>query len=355
MTSWEAVREVCAHLRVGLLEGATPPARNGIRWKSMIAAGSRHNVTPALAYCCRNQEGVPDDVRAYFEAVLELNTHRNALLLDALERTVRSLAPVVVEPVLLKGAAALVEGLYPTSGARVLGDLDVLIPADRATDAVRALERDGFRRPAAGHHDFTGHHHLAPMVDRVTDAQVELHTAVLPSGLAGILPAAAFEGDAVPMPFRGLRVRLPSATGRVAHNIAHSAIVDGLYDADDIELRQLLDLVMIRARHGGEIDWRELAARFVAAGFGRVLSTTLQDAAELFGVPAPRLEDVPPPRDVAVLARAMRWSRLHRGLRVARPYAAWLRRNPSWIVKWMSPRRLPERVRRVLRELTPPR
>lgn len=352
MTRWEIFRAVCARLRMGLLRQSTPPLLDAASWERMIAASSHHNVTPALAYSCRNEAGLPDDVHAYLAAVLTLNTRRNELLLDTLERVARTLAGIGVEPVLLKGSAALVEELYPTLGARVLGDLDVLVPADRATDANNALEGNGFHRSPKAH-GFT-RHHLAPLIDGLTDAQVELHTAVLPFEFAGILPAGGFGEQAVPMLFRGLRVRLPSATGRVAHNIGHSALADGYHHDNDVDLRQLLDLVMVRSRHENEIDWRELVRTFVAAGHGRVLSTTLHHAVELFAVPVPRVEGLPPPRDVATLEKGMRWPWLRHGRRAIRPYASWLRRNPTWIVRWMNPRHLPHRVRRAFWELKPP-
>lgn len=353
MTRWEVFREVCARLRVGLLQPAMSPAPSAVNWESMIAASSRHNVTPALAYCCRNEQGAPDDVREYLAAVLHLNTRRNGWLLDALERAVRALAVIGVEPVLLKGSAALVEELYPALGARVLGDLDLLIPEDRARDASRALEGIGFRRATTGDRG-APRHHLAPLIDAATEASVELHTAVVLPEFVEILPAAAFGADAIPTLFRGLRVRLPSVTGRVAHNIAHTALSDRLYDDNDIELRQLLDLVMIRARHENEIDWGELARGFVAARHGRVLSTSLQHAVELFGVPVPRVGQLPPPRGMEALAEGMRWPWVQHGRRAVRPYASWLRRNPTWIAKWMNPRHLPRRLRRAFRELKPP-
>jgi Uncharacterised nucleotidyltransferase len=48
------------------------------------------------------------------------------------------------EPVLLKGVSHLVEGLYPALGLRVVGDVDILVPDERAKDAATAFQGVGF-------------------------------------------------------------------------------------------------------------------------------------------------------------------------------------------------------------------
>jgi Uncharacterised nucleotidyltransferase len=83
------------------------------------------------------QPGVPREIRDYLDAVLTLNGQRNALLLEALSRIVAALNVIDIEPVLMKGCARLVEGEYPQPNMRFLGDLDILVPANRAADAMR--------------------------------------------------------------------------------------------------------------------------------------------------------------------------------------------------------------------------
>jgi hypothetical protein len=52
-------------------------------------------------------------------------------------------------------------------------------------------------------------------------------------------------------------------------------IFHGLYALNKIQLRHLLDLALIRARHEGAIDWNELDRRFSTSGLGEVLATYL--------------------------------------------------------------------------------
>ena len=144
MTRWDAFADVCGYLRAGLLGGEPPRRRRNREWKLLIELSSFHFVTPSLAGCLHDEPAIPREIREYLDAVLALNGQRNALLLDALSRIVATLNAIDIEPVLMKGCARLVEGDYPQPNMRFLGDLDVLVPTNRATDAYAALMANGF-------------------------------------------------------------------------------------------------------------------------------------------------------------------------------------------------------------------
>jgi hypothetical protein len=93
--------------------------------------------------------------------------------------------------------------------------------------------------------------------------------------------------------FRGQRVRLPEPTRNVGHIIFHSEIFHGLYTLNKVQLRHVMDLALLRARHEKAIDWNELDRRFSAADAGEVLATYLHLASELLGQAAPQLSHAP--------------------------------------------------------------
>jgi hypothetical protein len=128
MTRWDAFADVCGYLRAGLLGGEPPRRRRNREWKLLVELSSFHFVTPSLAGCLHDEPAIPREIREYLDAVRALNGQRNALLLDALSRIVATLNAVDIEPVLMKGCARLMEGDYPQSNMRFLGDLDVLVP-----------------------------------------------------------------------------------------------------------------------------------------------------------------------------------------------------------------------------------
>jgi Uncharacterised nucleotidyltransferase len=69
----------------------------------------------------------------------------NELTLEAADRAREALAAVDVPALLFKGTALLRGGVYLASGARALGDADLLIPDRNVPRAIRALESAGFR------------------------------------------------------------------------------------------------------------------------------------------------------------------------------------------------------------------
>jgi hypothetical protein len=74
--------------------------------------------------------GIPLDqeLGTFLEAIHTANTERNSELGDELAAAVGILNRAGIEPVLLKGAIRLIDGLHPNHGWRMLRDLDLLVP-----------------------------------------------------------------------------------------------------------------------------------------------------------------------------------------------------------------------------------
>ena len=218
-------------------------------------------MTPALAWCLKDRPEVPSEVRDYLNTIFTLNGERNEALLAVLTRIVAALNAIDIEPVLLKGAARLAECSYPSSALRFLGDLDVLIPPERSSDAVASLQAIGFRGNADDPAS-SSHHHLPMMHDRETGGGVELHTHLAGSKSLGVIPTAWFCAGARSCVFRNLLIRLPDATRSVGHIIVHDQLDHDNNRNSRVQLRQLVDLAMIRAGQENAIDWAELDNRF---------------------------------------------------------------------------------------------
>ena len=291
MTRWDALVAICHDLRAGLLGGERAPARETV-WELVIEVASFHYVTPALA-ACLPQDDVPDEVRDYFKSAAVLNGERNAHMLAGLARTAGLLNAIGIEPLPLKGASLLADGTYADSAQRLLGDIDVLIPNARASDAAAALRAAGFAAKASDVIPPPSHHHLPILHDPETGVGVELHTDVVSRSPDAAIATAWFCEQARPASFRGARILLPEPTRNAGHVIFHSQLFHGLDHVNKIQLRHLLDLALIRARHGGAIDWDALDRRFSDAGFGEVLATYLSFADLLFAQPAPALRHAP--------------------------------------------------------------
>jgi hypothetical protein len=291
MTRWEAVTTVCSCLRAGLLDGERTHQAE-VNWELMIEIASFHYATTTLAACLDPGTDVPADVRDYFAAALALNKKRNEQILSTLARVAGLLNAIDIEPVLLKGAALLVEGIYPQPSMRILGDIDILVPKDRSAEACAALKAVGFDTKWSAVSPPT-HHHLPMLVDPETGTGVELHTDVISRSADAVIATDWFCEMVRPVVFRGQRVRLPEPTRNAGHIIFHSEIFHGLYTLNKVQLRHVIDLALLRARHDKAIDWDELDRRFSAADAGEVLATYLHLAGELLGQAAPQLSHAP--------------------------------------------------------------
>ena len=301
MTRWDAFSATCGFLRAGLLDGERPSQKD-VAWELVIEVASFHYVAPALAWCLRD-ESMPADVGEYFSSVAALSRQRNDRMLVGLARVAALLNGIGIEPVLLKGCAVLGEGLYPDRSLRLMGDADILIPRERAADAVAALTGAGFATKASDVIVPPTHHHLQLLHDPETGLGVELHTDVMSRAPDAVIATDWFCTDARVMTFRGQRVRVPEPTRNVGHCIFHSQIFHALHAHNKIQLRHLLDLALLRARHEAAIDWTVLDRRFAAAGLGDALAAYLHFADILFGQPAPVLSHAPQPGALAELRR----------------------------------------------------
>ncbi|SHH59454.1 nucleotidyltransferase domain-containing protein [Bradyrhizobium erythrophlei] len=291
MTRWEAFTTVCSYLRAGLL-GGEHTHQAEVTWELIIEVASFHYATTTLAACFDPDIDVPSDVRNYFESALALNKKRNEQILSTLARVAGLLNAIDIEPVLLKGAALLVEGIYPQPSMRILGDIDILIPKNRSAEACAALKAVGFDTKWSAVSPPT-HHHLPMLLDPETGTGVELHTDVISRSADAVIATDWFCEMVRPVLFRGQRMLLPEPTRNVGHIIFHSEIFHELYTLNKVQLRHVIDLALLRARHEKAINWEELDRRFSAAGVGEVLATYLHLASELLGQAAPQLSHAP--------------------------------------------------------------
>jgi hypothetical protein len=340
MTRWEVFRLLCDGLGPTLSRRRPSIPSGSVPWTSVIEAADDHLVMAALGWCLRGDDRVPADVRECLETLLDLNRRRNRLMLEALEGAVSSLDAAAIAPVLLKGAAALVEDLYPDPGMRIVGDLDLLVREAQVDRAVAALETAGFGVGTARRSFDADPHHLPLRVHATSRVGIELHTRPAPRSLDALLDAGEYLANARPRQWRGYPLLLPGPADWLVHNIAHGQIVDGHYWRGVPRLRQLLDLALLRARHAGAIDMATVEERFRNAGYGKVLADTVRLVALL-------LEGADPAAGSAEGARVIAQVRAT----VERPAAQRWRVYRRFLVR--NTRRLIDNPRFVLQALRP--
>ena len=285
MNKSDAYFAICSWLRPLVATGAPVPVAPDTDWKLVAAVSSSHFVTPALALTLCNSTEVPEDFRIFLSAMLDAMTERNALLSDEVALVLQHFNAADVTPVLLKGVGGLVSALYPHVGFRVMGDLDLLFRKEELPVAVRILDQLEFK--GARPKPFSTNHHFPIRIHEQWPAGIELHTEVLPAAAQHLVEAAACIRSSSSITFRGCQAMLPSATDRAAHNIAHSQIVDGAFWRGVPQIRQLLDLALLRKHYEQSIDWNDIADRFRSCSQLPVLTDVLGLSHVLFGQPPP--------------------------------------------------------------------
>jgi hypothetical protein len=303
MTRWEVFRFVGNRLAAGLVAREAQPPAPDMPWPLVVEAADRHMVAAALGWCLTGDQSIPADVRQCFQALLELNRRRNDVIHQALEAAVGSLNAAGIVPMLLKGAAALAEPLYPDHGMRVVGDLDLLVSRLQVPDAEAALARAGFALDAPPESFDRDPHHRPPLVHADLRVRVDLHTRPMPDALHAAIEAAQMLSAGRVIAWRAGRVLLPDPADWVVHTILHGQIVDGHYWRGIPRLRQVLEVALLTEKHpevpariGTDPRWR-------GTFHGRVLTETLLLTDVLLGR---RETDTLDARETTVLERLRR-------------------------------------------------
>ena len=162
-------------------------AEGTIDWRQVIWLASGHLVTPSLTASLERYgllSLLPQEVTDYLEANRYLNRERNQILRNELIRIAERLNAIGIEPLLLKGANALLPGTYDGAEDRIIGDLDLWISPSRVEDASAAIAEAGYRTAheswqwvlPSDRHD---HHHEIPLLHPQLPVKVELHRRLL--------------------------------------------------------------------------------------------------------------------------------------------------------------------------------
>lgn len=255
----------------------------GWNWEQLVATATNEAILPALHAVA--PRALPPEIADFLAGVAALNLERNRTILVELTCVVALLNRAGIEPVLLKGAACLVSGVYPDRAARYLADIDLLIPATQMRVAIETLAAHRFERDNLdAFADFR--HHSAPL-HRPGSVDFELHRTLGSERWTRLLPASEVIARARPFELNGQRVRIPCPEHLLVHLIAHSQLQHSYDERVWPPLRALYDLVRLHRRFGPELNWDRVAARFTAAGHTGLLALHLLRVQETLGFTAP--------------------------------------------------------------------
>lgn len=277
---WKTFQDLCTVLAPGTV--AAPPDASQWEWKEFLSISIWQFVAPALH---GRLPFAPGSVQETYRQIHALNKSRNENILRCLGDVLDKLQTIDVEPVLLKGAASLVDGLYADCAERILSDIDLLVPPDRTEDAFRLLRKSDYDcPPALLRWVHSRGHHLPVLIHSGLGVKVELHRSLAVPEFEQILPAAVLIARSCTAGWNGRTVRLPSPTDRLIHNIVHEQLHHEGAKKGTADLRRLRELALIVSRYGEVIDWSDAARRFLEAGYRDVLERQAAICRVLMGV-----------------------------------------------------------------------
>jgi hypothetical protein len=241
----------------------------------------RHCVTPMLAACIADPElrqRLPEDFSLYLEFVHTENSRRNHTLRLQLRDIASHLNEIVIEPLLLKGAIRLVDGLYRDPGWRFMRDLDLLVRRDRLSDAVARLAAVGysFTQDAASWPEH--HKHLPPLGRAGEAAVIEIHSDLV-SERQELCPAEQALARSRLVDLDGTRVRIPDTVDQLAQLIGHDRFDGYLRRSGMFLLRSVFETALL-CRDEAAVG--KLLARAAGTDLARCVRVRLGLAAHLF-------------------------------------------------------------------------
>jgi hypothetical protein len=284
-------------------------------WEAIAAFASLHMLAPALHPALSERRlaaELPADFADFLEAIYELNAHRNRELLLETARIAGLLRDGGIEPpVVLKGTAYLITGVIKHTGGRVILDLDLLLGAKDAEEAVRILLRSGMTCMVPDRVPTDGSRHHYPRLCR-PDCRfgVEVHSR-LPDAYS-IVRGEDILRESTVTSVEGAPVRVPSPEHLALHHILHTQAEVPPDNRILPPLRNVYDMAQIAARFHEQLDWDRITGLFRGAGQGHILGMYLAFGSYFFGMPLdpavrPAIADQLRARHAAALYGLGRW------------------------------------------------
>jgi hypothetical protein len=178
------------------------------------------------------------------------NWYTNQKLFHAIERVVVKFQERGIPTLLLKGAA-LSFSCYPDAYARTMLDGDVMVPLDRADEAMALLREEGWKLdiPLKKNHLTTSH--SGTFIDgggHVLDLLWHLFAECCNAGADDV-----FWRQAVPLQFRSVRLKTLAPTHQLLHACIHGYQWNFLHP-----MRWVADAGFILRKDGAAVDWDAL-------------------------------------------------------------------------------------------------
>ena len=224
-----------------------------IDWQRVFIISNLHDVSGLVYYTLKKHDLtrlVPED----FEESLRLKYYDNAVRNIAAEKAVNKLSDIIDNKVVFIKGADLFQSLYPSTGIRSMGDIDILVEKEHAEDVWYSLLQNGFTSKEGQQIQYRSemHENLCSHLPQLhSDTFVaEVHWNIFGIGKLYPLSKIAFE---TAVRVRG-NIYVLSNEMKLIHLCNHFRrhLMSGA------SLRHLCDINELMQKHEDEINWTEI-------------------------------------------------------------------------------------------------
>jgi hypothetical protein len=252
-----AQESVCG-LLAAAWDAGNLPAADSIPWPAVLRLAQLGNVGPVVYYLARRMGySMPPDVHEALEQIYYRAAADNVRCLEQLAQLHQALSGAGSPLLLLKGAA-FAETLYVGLAPRLIGDIDLAVPAERALACRAALLALGYVPMQAEHQAGTLLSHsnqeaFEPPPPYSAPFELHWHIVDVPYYLRTV-PMSWFWDNTESALIGGRSFRVLNATANLVYLPAHLALHHGLR-----RLHSLFDLALLITR-GRQLDWQQVIA-----------------------------------------------------------------------------------------------
>jgi hypothetical protein len=227
-------------------------AAHQIDWDRLAGCAATERLGPLLDDILGDADFVPPAVREDWQQAYRASALFYVVWSNALARVSTALAAEQIPFIVLKGAA-LAQTIYEKAALRPLADIDILVPRDRVSATVAALQANGYQPPrAAESEDYTLHfeNELPVSPRHPIGAAIDIHWSLFDSPYyQRALSHDWFWQSSVLLPGYGA-ARMLGPEAQLLHLSTHLMV-----HHHGKGVLWLYDIVELLHRHGEALDW----------------------------------------------------------------------------------------------------
>lgn len=238
---------------------------------------------------------LPEDFQQYLQVIYDANTERNAELKSGLTELLSEFEKVEIESILLKGAATFVDNLYDSPGARVMSDMDILVPIGKIKAAESILEKLKYveilneDKELDSHPIKEPHHHINVRIKPGTALAIEIHMRPAIAQGGRMQKNEAVWNDRENIIYNKQKTAILDPNNRILLNTTHALIAGRLFLQGTISLLQLAEFAALAIRYQDKIDWEKWYQIAVDNNLKSEFLTYLSLTHHLMEVPWPKV------------------------------------------------------------------